>query len=110
MSTLRQEEIEAFETIFEVVFKDNLRRHGCGRPTQQTVEIMEKVLEEVEKCNKNLSELITRLVGAAIRARGWLIRILKQLGKELTFKFRSCLMFTAGYRYKTVLIESMYAC
>ncbi|MDH5546206.1 MAG: hypothetical protein OEZ43_11470 [Gammaproteobacteria bacterium] len=110
MGALQQEEIAAFEYIFEATFKDNPKNHGCGVPNRRTIDAMEKVLEEAEKCNKNLSRLITQLLGIAIRGRGWLMRILKQLGKELSFKFRMCLTFTAGYYYKSVVIETMYQC
>lgn len=76
---------------------------------EDTISVVEIVLEELEKCNGSFRELLSGLLsGGRLRTKGWLKRILGIVSKEINrsnINFYICSL-NIKIRYKSTLINS----
>ncbi|WP_250655285.1 hypothetical protein [Alkalimarinus coralli] len=82
---LTDEEKESVIDIMETIYGfDSSFRNQKSQINQQTVDALEETLSALEKCNSDMKDLVTKLVGAAAKgSEGWLRWSLKTIGKAL---------------------------
>lgn len=77
---------------------------------EETVIVVETILEELEKCNSSFRELLADLVSAGrLRTKGWLRRIIGAVAREIkrsSMRFYICSV-NIKIRYKSSLINSV---
>ncbi|RFA29856.1 hypothetical protein CAI21_08455 [Alkalilimnicola ehrlichii] len=73
--SLRPEEVQAVRDIYSVIYGEGHRR-DTAHPTWQTVELLEKALLEIQKCNRRIRTLFASLPCSAA-GRGFLKRCLR---------------------------------
>ena len=56
---------------------------------ERTLEAVEELLVALKECNANIQKLLVGVVGAiALRGRGWLRRVLREVASELQKEYR----------------------
>ncbi len=83
------------------------RSAPIGRPTIKTLELVEKVLLEVEKCNSRVSRLL-RSVPCAVVRRGFLRRCLRAVVSAISkesISFHGCTNVAAA-KWKSAILFS----
>lgn len=81
---LTMQEKNDLMTVINILFKDNQLQALKHDFNDRTVEVVEKAMEELVKCNARMKELVTGLtLGISIFTRGWLKRSLDKVAQGL---------------------------
>ncbi|WP_415891171.1 hypothetical protein ACMXYV_07570 [Neptuniibacter sp. SY11_33] len=112
--TLSREEKENLLAIIEIIYGyDSQIKNYKSSFNAATVDVVEKALTALTKCNENMKALVVRIVGGAGRlAKGWLRKVLKATKRMLArekvkFNGLACRNIAAA-NWKSAIIMSVY--
>lgn len=114
MAALTEDEKAKVIEIIEIIYgRDSSLASLKTNVNQRTVSVLEETLELLEKCNGDMKNLITDLIGGTAHASsGWLKRSLKTLNRELKndqvrFDGLACRSVVGSTR-KTLIYGTLY--
>lgn len=114
MNRLTKEEQEALAKILEAMFGSSVEiTSSKSKFNERTVVAVENALEAVAKCNANMKDLVTSLIGgSSFIASGWLKRMLKTVERRIEsdrIKFDGFACRAVGLsRWRTEVLSTIY--